>query len=114
MVGADRRDPSSDVSIDSVPRHAVLLASTPKRLPPEPYHAESKRLELCAVAGHPVVSEVSVDDATQVGALLWDGVVQAKPQLGCNLTQFRLPAFPLSLPQQEVPASSTCPTDMGE
>src|SRR5215468_3446400 len=72
VVDADGRDPSVDVPIDSFPGDPVGLAASPKRVPPEPDHAVSKRPELRAVAGHSVITEVPVDDAAQVGALLRD------------------------------------------
>ena len=87
VVDADGRDPSVDVPIHSFPRDAVGLTSSPKRVPPEPDRAVSKRPELRAIARHPVVAEVPVDDAAQVGALLWDGVVHADPQLGFHLAR---------------------------
>src|SRR5512138_286159 len=82
MVDADGRDPAVDVPIDSFPRDVVGLAASPERVAPEPDHAVSKRPELRTVAGHSVVAKVPVDDAAQVGALLWDRVVHADPQLG--------------------------------
>src|SRR5574341_891228 len=103
VVDTDARNPSSDVSTDSIPRDPMRLAAPHERLPPEPDHLLPERTKTRTVAGHSVVTKVSADDAAQVRGLLGHGVVHAKPQLGLHLAQLCLPAFADRLPLQDMP-----------
>src|SRR5580704_3933678 len=114
MVDADVRKPASGIATEAVHRQRVGLAAAPKRPEPGPQHPAAECAQLATVAGHSVVTEVSVDDSAQVFALLGDGVVHAPPQLGSHLAQLRLPAFANRLPHQHVPTAPTASTDVSE
>src|SRR5439155_17844992 len=83
---------------------AVALTAPSQRAIPDLADGIPKRLQGRAVQGHPVVAEVSCHDRAQVGALFWDGIVQASPKLGLDLPELRLPPLAHRLPKhRELP-----------
>ena len=87
MKDAGRREPGSSEFRHPLPRQCILLATPPKRAPPEIGDVEPECPECPGIRGHRVVGEVSRDHAPQPSALGRDGVVHAGTQLRLDLSR---------------------------
>lgn len=114
MIDANWWEPSLYVSVDPICSDPMSLAASLEGVQPATAHLVSERTQLRAVPGHSVITEMPIDDATQISTLLWNWVVHAFPQLEANFTQLRLHSFPHRLPLQDMPATSALPTDVGK
>src|ERR1019366_324085 len=96
------------------PREAVLLASSPKRSPPEVGHVMSERGERPSIRGDCVIGEVAGYDLLQPGSLDGDRLMHSTPQLRLDVLQLRPLAIPPGLPLKLEVASAGATADVGE
>ena len=87
------REPGVHELRHPVPRHPILLATTPQRTPPEVGDMVPEHMQRLTVGGHCVVVEVAVDDVPQPFPL-----VHAPPHLLFEHLELRSHAVRPGLP----------------
>jgi hypothetical protein len=93
MTDTRGRKPAIHITSESLPWEAVLLAAASERATPKPPDLLPEDAESPAIQRHAVVAHVPHHDRAQVGALLWDSLVQASPELLLHFCELGLHAL---------------------
>ena len=99
VANASGRKIPLDEPIHPLPSNMAPLTAAAQTLPPQSPDALAEGPQGNAVAGHPVIPQVSRDHAPHIGSLLRYGCVHALPHLGVHLVQLRLHPRAHRLPQ---------------
>jgi hypothetical protein len=91
MIYKGRGKPSSNQSLHPLPRHTMSLASAPQYPTPQPNHSHPKGNKTPTIHWNPIIPNMPKDKRSQVGPLLWNGLMQTPHQLSLHLPEFRLP-----------------------
>ena len=109
------RDPALGKRSESIPGHATLLTTAPKRQPPVVRNLVSEPSHAASVSGNRVVVEVSLNHRSEPLASLLNRIVLTGKQELLNLPQLRTHPFARRLPQDhKVPFLARLPAQVRE
>jgi len=99
MACANWRQVALDQPLHSFPENTPLLATAAKRPMPEAGELEAEQHQGRSIPGDAVVLQVPPEYTAQPLTDFRNGIMHPSPELGFNLSQFRLQPRPLGLPQ---------------
>ena len=114
MTDVRGRQPPGKQGLHTTPGQVIALTATTQHPPPQATDRETEGTDRGTVHRHAVVTDVTENNRTQIGAHGLDGFVQAMPELGFDLSQLPLPPRTHRLAQHREPALTCLPATMRE